>query len=330
MRLTVAVPDLLALDPAALAAAPSLARLARYAAPPVTRRGDLDAFLASGSPDSATAGAAPLAALGAGFDPGTSYVLRADPVSLVAGRNDVALAARIDDLDGDETAAMISTLNAHFVRDGLTFRAPRPDAWFVLQEPAPDLITTPLAAVRGAIYPWLPSGSDAPQWRRWLSEMQMLLHEHPTNAAREAHGRVPVTGIWISHGGRIAGTKHGPTTAMFATAGSAGDVARGLARFHGNEFREPPVNFALLPMQKDATVVLDRANIGNAVPLQSNWLAPAVAALERGTLASLSLLADGNGLAAAWHAPRPTWTRRAIAKFATRPFVPPLPELDDA
>ena len=330
MRLTLAIPELLALDRDMLAAAPSLARFAHYASPPVTRRGSLDAFLVAGSAALDPDGLAPLAALGAGLDPGASYVLRADPVSLVAGRNDVVLAARIDDLGANDSDALLATLNAHFGRDGFVFHAPRPDAWFILLDNAPLLATTPLSAVRGAIYPWLPSGSDAPQWRRWLCEMQMLLHEHPTNAARAAHGRVPVTGIWISHGGRIAETKPGPTTAMFATPGAAGDVARGLARFHGKEFRAPPVNFADLPMQEDATVVPDRANIGNSARLQSDWLAPAVAALERGTLASLSLLADGNGMAAAWHAPRPAWTRRAIAKFATRPFAPLLPYLDDA
>ena len=61
MRLTLAVPGLLALDPAVLAAVPSLSRLARYAGPPATRRGTLDALVVSGSGEGA--GAAPLAAL---------------------------------------------------------------------------------------------------------------------------------------------------------------------------------------------------------------------------------------------------------------------------
>ena len=132
MRLTLALPDLLALDRAALAAAPSLGRFAHYAGPPVTQRGTLDQLLIRASITPDTAAIAPLAALGAGFDPGGSYVLRADPVSLVAGRTDVALAARIDDLDGDETGALLATLNAHFGGDGLAFHAPRSDAWFVL------------------------------------------------------------------------------------------------------------------------------------------------------------------------------------------------------
>jgi hypothetical protein len=330
MRLTLAVPGLLALDAAALAAAPPLARLARYADPPATRRGDLDAFLASGSPDSATAGTAPLAALGAGLDPGTSYVLRADPVSLVAGRNDVALAARIDDLEGDEAAAMIATLNAHFVRDGLTFRAPRADAWFVLQEPAPDLTTTPLAAVRGAIYPWLPAGGDAAHWRRWLSEMQMLLHAHPANTAREASGRVPVTGVWISQGGHLAETPQDPAPSIFAPPGRAGDVARGIARLRHRDTAEPPQSFAELPLQDRATVVLGRDIAANASRLLADWLGPAIVALERGVLASLSLLADGAGIAGAWHAVRPTWRARALARMAATPFAPPVRDEDDA
>jgi hypothetical protein len=83
-------------------------------------------------------------------------------------------------------------------------------------------------------------------------------------------------------------------------------------------------------MPDGAVVVLDRATIANATTIQSNWIDPAVAALERGTLASLSLLADGHGMAAAWNAQRPTWNRRAVARFAPRPFAPPLSDEDNA
>jgi hypothetical protein len=330
MRLTLAVPELLALDRATLAAVPSLGRLAHYAGPPVTRRGTLDGLLVSASANFPAAAAAPLAALGAGLDPGASYVLRADPVSLVVGRTDVALAARIDDLDADETGALLVTLNAHFGGDGLAFHAPRPNAWFVLVDFTPDMTTTPLSLVRGAIYPWLPGGNDAGHWRRWLSEMQMLLHEHPANSAREARGRVPVTGIWISEGGRIAEVGPSPASAIFATPLAVGDVARGLARATGTAGCAPPADFAALPLQDSAIVVLDPASRVNAPSLQANWLGPAIAALERGTFTSICLLADGQGMAAAWQAKRPSRPRRALAKFAARPFAPPMPDEDDA
>jgi len=330
MRLTLAAPDLLAMDRSLLAQTPSLARFARYAGPPVTQRGALDALLVSPLATWDGAGAAPLAVLGAGLDPGPAYVLRADPVALVAGRNDVALAARIDDLDGSDTAALVATLNAHFDRDGLAFRAPRPDAWFVLVDHTPDLTTTPLAAVRGAIYPWLPGGNDAARWRRWMSEMQMLLHEHPANVAREARGCVPVTGIWLADGGRLAEPRHGSATPIFAPPGAAGDVARGLAQLGGTSAFGLPTHFAALPKQDGAVVVLARASRANASTLLSNWLDPAVTALEHGSLTTLSLLADGQGVSVKWHAQRPAWARRAAAKFAPRPFAPPWSGEDDA
>jgi hypothetical protein len=330
MRLTLAVPDLLALDRGAFAFAPALATLAHYANKPDTRCGTLDAFLLARTPEAEPIGAAPFAALGAGLDPGESYALRADPVSLVAGRNDVALATRIDDLSADEAGSLITTLNAHFGRDGLSFHAPRPDAWFILTDATPDVTTTPLAVVRGAIYRWLPVGADAARWRRWLSEMQMLLHEHAANAAREARGRVPVTGIWISDGGRLGRTPPGSDSEMFATPGAGGDVARGLARAAGSTAGATPASFSALPPRTSAVVVVERVNSARVAQLQLNWIGPAVAALARGDLESLSLLADGNGIAVAWHASRPGWRMRTSAKYATRPFMPPQREEDDA
>ena len=173
-----------------------------------------------------------------------------------------------------------------------------------------------------------------------LSEMQMLLHEHPANTAREARGRVPVTGIWIADGGRLADIAQAPTTAIFATPGPAGDVARGLAQLRGNAAREPPADFVALAMHDSATVILGHADAANISAFDRNWFGPAVAALERGTLTSLQLFADGKGVTAAWRAQRPAWNRRVLANFATRPFAlhpfasrpfaPPLPDEDDA
>ncbi len=342
MRLILAIPDLLAQDPATLAASPALARLARYAGSPSTRSGGLDAWLAGAwrvdarpddhSRDNDVAGddgTAPCAALGAGFDPGTSWVLRADPVSLIAGRADVSLSARIEDLDAAEAGAMIATLNDHFGRDGLKFHAPRPDAWFVTLDAAPDMATTPLSAVRGAIYPFLPSGNDAGQWRRWMSEMQMLLHEHPANAAREAHGRVPVTGVWLADGGRAAPRVAGPPVEVFAPGGHVGDVARGLARSHGQTAGESPPGFAALKGRTDSVVVVARVDAASMARLECAWLHPTMAALERGALASLRVLADGDGVAARWHAQPPTWFERVRARFAPRPFAMPASLPDD-
>lgn len=44
---------------------------------------------------------------------------------------------------------------------------------------------------------WLPSGPDGGWLRRLMTEAQMLLHEHPVNAARAARGELPANGLWL-------------------------------------------------------------------------------------------------------------------------------------
>ncbi len=131
----------------------------------------------------------PLAAIrvaALGIDPTDAYWLAADPVTLTVGRDDVAFAGIVDDLARDDADALVATLNAHFADDDLAFVAPRPDALFARVATPPRLSTHPPVAMPDQpLRMRLPEGPDAGVWRRWQSEIQMLLHEHPVNAARE-------------------------------------------------------------------------------------------------------------------------------------------------
>ncbi len=323
MRVTLAVPDLLEL-PAAALTGPALAKLARYAPNAQPERGGLDAALRAAAGLGPKAPIAPLAALGAGFDVGDAYVLRADPIALIAGRDDVLLAGRVDDLTMDETRALIAPLNRHFAADGLVLHAPRPDAWFATTRGAPTLTTTPLGDVRGAIYPHLPRGDDARTWRRWWSEIQMLLHEHPVNAKREQAGRMPVTGVWFAGGGHLAQTPSMVDVALFAAAGAAGDLVRGLALRAGTPAPPTPPEFTLSRLGRDAIVVLPRiAGPGDFERVAHAWLEPLLVALERGELAAVTILADGGGAAFRWAAQRPSLLARVRSRFAPRTFRVP-------
>jgi hypothetical protein len=320
MRVTLAIPNLLAVPRAALAGVPALARLGRYAGAPIAEPKGFDVALlvAAGRPrDTPTA---PLAALGAGFDPGEALVLRADPVTLIAGRDDVLLAGRADDLDAADTAAMIATLNQHFASDGLEFHAPRPDAWFVTtRTAAAPSITTELSEVSGPIHAHLPRGDHAKPWRRWMSEIQMLLHEHPANAAREAAGRAPVTGIWLSGGGAETAPRDPVDATVFAASGPSGDVARGLA-----DAQSLPVDFVALPGVDHAIVVLPAVTDASAMSaLAAAWIDPAVRSLERRALSSLALVADGSGGAFTWEARSPSWWQRLRTRLEVSAFVAP-------
>ena len=44
---------------------------------------------------------------------------------------------------------------------------------------------------------FLPNGSDLKRWQKLLTELQMLLHAHPVNAARVQRGTRPINSLWL-------------------------------------------------------------------------------------------------------------------------------------
>ena len=336
MQLVLLVPGMLAIAAERLAAMPALERLACYAAPPRAEPCGMAAalFALLGLP--ADTPVAPLAMLGAGGDPRGDYVLCANPVHLAADRDTVVLVQRVDDLPADAQARLVRMLDDHFAADGLRFEALRSDAWFARCTNVPDVRMTPLdAALRRPLFPHLPAGADARRWRSWQNEIQMLLHEHPVNDERDAHGEPAVTGLWFWGGGRLGDIAGAPIAFVAAAAGTSGDVARGLVR-----------RLELVPMElaseddlahalawvpsasRNATpaygIVVLPANV-SPQRLEHAWLSTALARLAAGDFEALHVVADGNGNTATWSATRPTWWRRITAHAARRAFAVPQP-----
>lgn len=48
---------------------------------------------------------------------------------------------------------------------------------------------------------YLPAGADRASHRKLLSEIEMALHDHPVNAARESEGRPAINSLWLWGGG---------------------------------------------------------------------------------------------------------------------------------
>ena len=267
MELVLVAPGLLALAPAALAGDATLSRIAAVAEPIVVD--DLDQALL-GALDMVVA-AAPLAALGAGIDPAGRFVIRADPVTMRVTHDDVRIVARVDDLDAREVATLVTMLDAHFAAEGLSFLAPRGDAWFAACHAAQEIAATPLdAAIGRTLRPCLPTGTDAGRWRRWLTEAQMLLHEHALGS--RAH---PVNGLWFSGGGMLKGPAgshgvpggDGGLPRICAGPGRDSDVARGIARLAGSSTLSGTSVAAAIAAAGDASrlvIVLARAIEGDA------------------------------------------------------------------
>jgi hypothetical protein len=333
MQLALLVPGMLAITAERLAAMRALERLAFYAAPPRTEPRGMAAALFALLGLAADTPVAPLAMLGAGGDPRDDHVLCADPVHLAADRDTVLLVQRVDDVCADDRARIVQMLDSHFAGDGLRFEALRPDAWFARCRDAPDVQMTPLdAALRRPLFTHLPAGADARRWRTWQNEVQMLLHEHPVNAEREAHGQPTVNGLWFWGGGALRDVRDTPVGFVAAAAaGALGDLARGLAQHCGSTARQLHDGDDLAHALETSRARHSASEYAVVVPpsklppqrLESEWLAPALARLARGDDDALHLIADGNGGASTWSAARPTWWRRIAARAAHRRFDVP-------
>jgi hypothetical protein len=156
------------------------------------------------------------------------YWLRADPVILQATLDNLLL------LPGDtlqltqaESDALILSLNALFVEDGLRFYAVTPSSWYVHVKEAPKIQCVDLPYAQGRqIDKLLPHGEQALIWHRYMNEIQMLFYTHPVNETRSLAGRKMVSGVWFWGGGifplanayQSSETLYGAETSLYARA----------------------------------------------------------------------------------------------------------------
>ncbi|MBM3340496.1 MAG: hypothetical protein FJY56_00045 [Betaproteobacteria bacterium] len=174
---------------------------------------------------------APLLARADGVKVDDGYWLCVTPAHLETRHHTLVLAdPALLQLTAEESQALAATLAEHLRAEQLTLHAPRPDRWYLRCDQPPAISTSSLASVAGhGIDAFLPKGADALRWHRLLTEMQMLLHAHPVNEAREAAGRVPVNNVWIWGGGTLPA----PFAAPFQSVWSNDALVQALARHAG-------------------------------------------------------------------------------------------------
>lgn len=154
----------------------------------------------------------PIAPISAAFDGLDAGIwLRADPVNLRLQRDQMLLS--LTAVSSDEASEVCDALNDYFSGQGMTFAAPHPLRWYVRLDHFPDMHTTPLNEVVGAnVRGALPQGKDAAHWHQIFNELQMFLHAHPLNEAREARGELTINSLWLwGAGSSIAASLSGYT-----------------------------------------------------------------------------------------------------------------------
>jgi hypothetical protein len=241
-------------------------------------------------------------------DPGEACWARADPVHLRLMRDRLIVApSAAFPLSSEEAAALVDSLNAHF-GDALFLKAVAADRWCARL--AGDFAFTACAPIEAAgrdVDVTQRIGGEAGKgWGKLLNEVQMLLHAHPVNLAREGRGDAAVNSLWLWGVGRLP--RAAPSRWQSVTA--ADPVALGLGRLAGARPRPLPASarawLEQSPPDGCHLVVLDglRAPLALAQTaayresleaLEENWFAPLLAALRAGRVGMVTVAVPETG-----------------------------------
>lgn len=139
-------------------------------------------------------------------DAGDDTWLSADPAWVQPDMNGVRLLAcgRMN-LDMDEAQALAEPLRPVFGEAGMQLELSTSDHWHLrlpADAPLPGF-AAPEQALGEDLAQHLPQGPEGRRWRVLLNDIQVLLHQHPLNARRQAHGQLPVNSLWLWGGGRL-------------------------------------------------------------------------------------------------------------------------------
>ena len=250
-------------------------------------------------------------------DAGSAQWLRADPAWIRPDINGARLFAVGEGLRlaREDADALLPALRPIFGDAGMPLDAPDPGRWYLRIAPGTPLPAFPDPAdalgtdLGDAVVDPSPGGdrgADTRRWRALLSEAQVVLHNHPWNAQRAAQGKPPVNSLWFWGGGELPRALR--STVSVVHSGDA--LLQGLALLAGARLEALPARFE---NPAAGHVAFDLRAERDASVLLSGWLAPAVAALRDGRLASLHVdCEDGAGFALApsqgwrfWRRPRP-------------------------
>ncbi len=137
--------------------------------------------------------------------------LAADPAWVQPDLNGVRLLACGQlQLSIDDARALAEPLLPFFQQAGMHLEISTPDRWH-LRLPAQLALPTfsaPEQALGEDLSQHLPQGATGRVWRVLLNDIQVVLHQHPLNAARRARGLPPVNSLWLWGGGRLPDALH--------------------------------------------------------------------------------------------------------------------------
>lgn len=143
----------------------------------------------------------PMAAITREMDAGDAVLhrwLRADPAHVrpdMTGARVLAIGEL--GLDAAEAEALLKPLRPLFGDAGFQISAPVPSRWYLALpvESRLPAFAPPEQVLGDDLFTHLPDGPDGRRWRALLNEAQVIMHNHPVNAARIAEGKLAVNSL---------------------------------------------------------------------------------------------------------------------------------------
>lgn len=265
--------------------------------------------------DASACASAPVAVRASvGLADSDAFWLHAEPVHFVAGLDRLSFLdlRTTAPLTSAERVALFDTMRGEFGTGDLALCA-FGDAWFIRAASALRASTSsPDAAAANELQSVMPDGPDAPVIRRFMTEMQMVLHDHPVNQQRARSGLPAVNAIWPWGGGMLAPMA---CSAELPVAFSCDLFIQGLYRLHEQTVRPLAQSAAdLLSMASGQQRIIVAPMSADPAELESRWISPFTAALADGQLSRLDLVLGE------WLVEVPG---SALRRFWRRPLAPP-------
>ena len=232
------------------------------------------------------------------------YWMHVEPVHFAAGLDRLTFMplegeARILDTERTSIAAVLA---GHLQSCGMEFHTLTDGSWCVRSAQAFDVTTSsPEAAASHELDLMMPRGPDAGALRRLMTELQMLLHDHPVNDARARRGLPAINAVWL-WGTTVMiepnPLSHLPLSLPFPLPLAFADAPylRGIYALHSQPVAPMPescdVLMSNIAAAKRAVAVVP---ITDLPALEDQWIAPLAGALASRRLARLDFILDG------WH-----------------------------
>ena len=213
--------------------------------------------------------------------------LRADPAWIRADINGARLYAvgAMLPLDADDIDAFAPLVHSLCDEAGFTLDIAHPQRWYLClpRDTALPTFSTPIEALGEDVFDHRPEGDAARPWRVLDNEVQVALHQHPRNEARQRMGCPPVNALWWWGG---AALPDAPAVAP-PTIHSDDPLLRGLARLAKMTAAGVPDAWP-----DDAQGLFDLRGM-RVEDLADKWLLPALEWMSKGNHTMHWMVEDG-------------------------------------